>query len=88
MTRKRAVCKMPLDVIESALNLGGSQVIMSIAQSYVDMRHGRVELIGEGSGLEEHFSTSGPCVEGQVLFCDRPDGRVEMVVIPPDSSKK
>mgnify|MGYP006089872163 CR=1 FL=1 len=45
MNRKRAVCKMPLAVIERALALEPNQTLTSITNSYDNLRAGEVAAV-------------------------------------------
>ena len=83
--RKRAVCAIPLSVIEHALRLQPNQVLMAISQTHDDMRNGVVEIIVEGDGLDGHFLTTGPVVEGVAKFYGD-TGQPELWVVPPESA--
>lgn len=81
--RKRAHCKIPLVVLSEALGVTSNQVLMTVQQSYADMRDGVVEIIVEGDGLDEHFRTMGGAIQGVPKFYDD-TGKTELWVVPPE----
>lgn len=85
--RKRALCRIPLSVIEHALKLQANQVLMHITQDFNDVQDGCVQLLIEGDGLDDYFKTSGPVKEGAAKFYDENE-KQELWVVPPVSSEE
>lgn len=87
--RKRAVCYLPLAVIEEKLGLDPDMLITTMQMSYENMRSGVVELIVEGSALDDHFVTYGEAIYGEAQFHQDEAGQMLTVVPPlPDPSKE
>mgnify|MGYP003649453666 CR=1 FL=1 len=84
--RKRAFCKMPMVVLAEALGITSNQVLMTVQQSYDDMKDGVVELLIEGDGLDEHFRTAGAAIQGVPKFYDD-TGKTELWIVPPKLSE-
>ena len=82
--RKRAVCRLPLTVLEHALRIQPNQVLMHVNQSFEDVQDGCVQLVIEGDGLDDYFQTSGPIKEGIAKFYDEDEKQELWVVPPPD----
>tara|TARA_R110000824_G_scaffold120382_4_gene275645 strand:- start:872 stop:1192 length:321 start_codon:yes stop_codon:yes gene_type:complete len=81
-TRKRALCRLPLTVIEHALRLQANQVLMHVTQDFNDVQDGCVQLLIEGDGLDDYFQTSGPVKEGTAKFYDEGE-TPELWIVPP-----
>ena len=85
--RRRAICKVPIHLIQHLMGLDEGTVIISITQDWNDMVDGVVNFVAEGSALDPYFVTHGRCIEGQLEFRNEQDGSLKCTIVPPDSAE-